>query len=863
MNFLIKSKLYKRVSKLLFVPAIAMAYTPFLLAEDDISSFKEYAFDEGLLKGSAFNIDNLAFFEQADPITPGSYYVELYINSTFIKKLDVVFVKDTPSSKVIPCFSFDELLALGVKKNAINLPVNTTDYSCLNIDKVISGANVNFSYSELKLQLTIPQISIKTQPRGYVSPESLDEGIPVIFTNYNINQYHVSYKGGNQGLKNADSTYINMALGANLGLWRYRQQTSFSKQSHFNSSVKTNNRYIQRTILPWNSELLLGESFTSGQYFSGIAFKGISLKSDDRMLPDSLRGYAPSVRGIAKTTANVTVRQAGDIIYQITVPPGPFEINDLYATNYAGDLDVTVQEADGSVNNFIVPYSAVPDSLRPGMSRYDATLGKTRFLEDNDSFFDATYRRGLSNSITLNSGFRRANDYYAILFGGVYSSDLGAFGATVTYSNTTLNGKTDTGWMSRLSYSRTFVPTSTTLTIANYHYSTSGYRDLHDVLGLRNAVKNGYDWNSSTYMQRSRFDISLNQSLGQYGTIFLNGSIQDYYGNREKDIQLQASYATFFNNGLAVNLAVMRGKYGAYSSSYSGYVDDNNVYYQNHTPNRYQTTVMLSFSMPLGRAKNAPSVASYINNDFDSGTSYQASISGTLGEKQTSSYSMSYSTNDRERVDTWNGTLQTRLPIATASLSGSISDRYWQISQGLQGSVVLHSGGVTFGPYLGDTFGIIEAQGAKGAEVLGGQGAQIDSFGYALIPYLSPYHYNNVLLSPENMNSHAELMSNQKQVAPYAGIASKIRFSTIVGYPVLIILEQTDKNIPMGAAVYEGDKNVGMVGQGEQVYARLSNIKGTLDIRWGTADSQLCKANYNLSEEDLNKFLIVVKSKCI
>lgn len=496
-----------------------------------------------------------------------------------------------------PCFSVDELVDLGIKKDTIKTTQHTDNTTCLIPDNVIDGATPNFIYTKLGLQLTIPQLSMNSLPRGYVSPDALETGVPVIFTNYNASQYHVSCKG-QSNLKNVDSTYINMNIGANLGLWRYRQQTFFTRQSHVGSDIKTSNHYVQRTILPLQSELLIGESFTTGQYFSGIGFKGIFLKSDDGMLPESRRGYAPSIRGIAKTNANVIIRQGGNIIYQTTVPPGPFEINDLYATNYAGDLNVTVNEADGSISSFTVPYSAVPDSLRPGISRYDVTIGQTRYVGDDDKFADFTYRRGITNAVTLNTGLRAADGYQAALLGGVYTNEIGSFGATTTFSRAKILGKTETGWMSRLSYSRTFDPTDTTITIANYHYSTSGYRDLNDVLGLRQAAKDGAEWDSSTYMQRSRFDVSLNQSLGAYGNIFLNGAIQDYYGNRERDTQLQASYSKVFNNGVSVNLSVTRSKYGAYNSA-TNYMDSYDVRSQYNVSNSFQTTTMLTLSIVL------------------------------------------------------------------------------------------------------------------------------------------------------------------------------------------------------------------------------------------------------------------------
>lgn len=62
------------------------------------------------------------------------------------------------------------------------------------------------------------------------------------------------------------------------------------------------------------------------------------------MYPDSLQGYAPTVRGIARTAAKLTIRQNGYVIYQSYVSPGAFAITDLNPTSSSGDLEVTVDE---------------------------------------------------------------------------------------------------------------------------------------------------------------------------------------------------------------------------------------------------------------------------------------------------------------------------------------------------------------------------------------------------------------------------------------------------------------------------------------------------------------------------------------
>ncbi|MEX0632736.1 fimbria/pilus outer membrane usher protein [Serratia ureilytica] len=82
---------------------------------------------------------------------------------------------------------------------------------------------------------------------------------------------------------------------------------------------------------------------------------------------------------------------------------------------------------------------------------------------------------------------------------------------------------------------------------------------------------------------------------------------------------------------------------------------------------------------------------------------------------------MNFTTDDDRQQSIWGGNLQTRLPYANVTGSFSTARQYRQGSLSLQGAVVAHRGGVTLGPYVGDTFALIEAPGASGARVMDGQ----------------------------------------------------------------------------------------------------------------------------------------------
>ncbi|MET5012726.1 fimbria/pilus outer membrane usher protein, partial [Burkholderia pseudomallei] len=78
-----------------------------------------------------------------------------------------------------------------------------------------------------------------------------------------------------------------------------------------------------------------------------------AMKSDDRMLPPSMRGYAPHDTGVARTNAIVTVMQDSRVLYMTKVSPGAFALSNL-TPSVQGTLDVVVEEEDGTVQRFQV-----------------------------------------------------------------------------------------------------------------------------------------------------------------------------------------------------------------------------------------------------------------------------------------------------------------------------------------------------------------------------------------------------------------------------------------------------------------------------------------------------------------------------
>lgn len=58
---------------------------------------------------------------------------------------------------------------------------------------------------------------------------------------------------------------------------------------------------------------------SSGDIFDSVGYRGVDFSSDERILPSSMLGYAPQIRGMAKTNAKIEIWQKDQLIYQSSV----------------------------------------------------------------------------------------------------------------------------------------------------------------------------------------------------------------------------------------------------------------------------------------------------------------------------------------------------------------------------------------------------------------------------------------------------------------------------------------------------------------------------------------------------------------
>ncbi|MBK3787094.1 fimbrial biogenesis outer membrane usher protein, partial [Paraburkholderia aspalathi] len=232
-------------------------------------------------------------------------------------------------------------------------------------------------------------------------------------------------------------------------------------------------------------------------------------------------------------------------------------------------------------------------------------------------------------------------------------------------------------------------------------------------------------------------------------------------------------------------------------------------------------------------------------------TQLQTMVSGALGENSELSYGVTANHawgGDTSSTTGGSANALYRSPYAQFSGTVGAGTGYSQGSLGVSGAVVAHPGGVTLSQPLSDTFGIIEAPNAEGAHVTNASGAQVDSRGYAVIPYLTPYSMNTVELDPKGLSTDVELQETSQQVAPHAGAIALLKFATVYGRSAVIEVRQANGTpLPFGATVQDDSgKDVGVVGQASRIFARGLQDKGNLTVKWGEDSGSLCHLSYDL-----------------
>lgn len=785
---------------------------------------------------------DLSSYENSRAQAPGIYKVDIFINGTFIETSDIEFKKVTKpvaTDDLYPCFNIKQLETYGIRTNAIKDLEPDID-GCVDVKK-IPEAKIDFNFNLQQIKLSIPQAAVSSSVRGYVNPESYDNGIPALFLNY---RYYGSNGYARKDHDSDDETHsINMLPGINLGAWRLRNYSTWNKSSNNDGKWDSIYTYSETNIVSIKSLLTIGENFSPTDIFDSVPYRGVQLATDDAMDPESIQGYAPVVRGVAKSNAKVIIKQNGYIIYQSFVPPGAFEITDLYSTGGNGDLAVTVEEADGSNQQFIVPFASLPVLRREGSFKYSLTAGDYRSSDDDvdkTPFSQATMSYGLPLNTTMYGGFQAASKYQALTFGlGNNLGDLGAISTDITQAWSTLKDQDKASGQSiRFRYSKNLNATGTNISIAGYRYSTSGFYTINDTL---DTYRNNYSFYSIDRL-KNRSELTISQGLpANLGYINIGGVIEDYWNNKRRSTSANIGYSNSWK-GISYTLNY------AHNRSSTEY---------NNAKRNYETDKIFSLNVtvPLSQFMKNTWLTYGLTSSSPGSTANTVGLSGTALQGENLSWNVQQGYDNRDFASGSTG-------LDYKGTYGEIYGNYdydnnrQHLNYGATGSIILHENGITLGQAFSDSAILVKAPGAKGTRVTNDVGVITDFRGYTIVPNVSLYRKNDVSLDTETLPENVEINVSTATVVPTRGSITRAEFSGNTGArAILRLISGNGTVIPFGATVTylsnKHDKNItGIVSDNGQVYMSGLDESGILMVQWGRSADAQCKAPYHLNNDN-------------
>ncbi|HHR6146923.1 TPA: fimbria/pilus outer membrane usher protein [Providencia alcalifaciens] len=816
-------------------------------------------FDPTLLnlpEGTRADSIDLSAFTRSESVTAGRYVVTLRINKEDQGQKEIHFSADEQGN-IVPEITPALLDEYGVNVDSIpTLKSLPKDEPILSLKEALPDSQIQFDVAKLDLNINIPQVAMRHKARGAVDPSLLDQGITALLFNYQLNGSKQKFSGSQISGKNTvNSLYANMSGGLNIAAWRLRSNFLYMENKSKHSGYSTHHReskfsrtILSRDIQRLGSELVVGETSTLNDVFDSVPFKGIRLLSNEQMLSRGERGFAPEIRGVAMSNSRIIIRQNGNIIYQTYVAPGPFVINDIYPTGAAGDLEVSIQEEDGSTRVFTQAFSSLPVMQRVGGLKYEIAAGQyDGGITDGSKeqhFMMGTLIYGLPKAITVYTGLLGANNYWSEMIGTGIS--LGAFGALsmdMTHAQTTIFNERKQGQSFRVRYSKNLSESGTSVDLTALRYSTKEYYSFADFNQAGYQLKeNVAPWLNGR--QRSSFQTYINQSLGKWGSIYLRGMRSDYWGKADTVTTLGLGYNSFY-----------RGV--SYGIDYSISRTEGN----GNWPENKQVSVNMSipFSIFSGH-KSIENINStfQVSHDNTGRTYQQVGINGQLLENKLN-YQLTESGDNQDQ--SMMSSLSLGYQGSKGYLGGGYS--YGRDSQlmyaNASGGMIIHAGGVSLSQYIGNSAAVVYAPDAAGTKVNNGS-TVIDLNGYGVLPHLSDYAQNIASLDVHTLPENVESKENALNLYPTKGAIVSAHFKTLKGYQAMITLQQPH-NVPMGAiaSLHQNEAAEeaiisGIVSDNGRVYLSGLPESGQLVIKWGKSGSERCEAPFEMEKSVENAY---------
>jgi len=771
--------------------------------------------------GDRNNID-LSRFEVANYIAPGEYLLDVVLNGRTLPEQSLIKYVSTPDNKNSRICLTPELVAKFDLTDSARQSLNTwNDGRCTSLD-TLKEVTVRYDQEKQTLNISIPQAWMTYHDENWVPPSQWDEGVSGAILDYNLlgSKYMPQ-----QGTSSTNLSSYGTA-GFNLGAWRaradYQYNNSRSSGGKHNDQFTWTQKYLFRAIPSMGARFNAGETYFNSDIFDSFRFLGVSLNSDQRMLPPSLRGYAPQVTGIAKTNAKVSISQNGRVIYQTNVSPGPFVIQDL-SEAVQGALDVRIEEENGSVTTYQVSTATIPFLTRKGEVRFKTAMGKPTTGSDNTvmqpGFYSGEMSWGAMNNFSLYGGvITTTGNYQSQALGvGQNLQDFGAVSFDVTRSSATVpvEGR-QSGYSYRVNYSKRFDATGSQITFAGYRFSEKSFMSLNQYLDKVNGDHYSRD-------DKQTYTVTANQFLPWPAITLYLSATHKVYWNDSPSNNYSISVSKIFDvgrfTGISATLSASKLKYQ--------YTDENQMF--------------LSFSVPLSSGQQ---ISYDAQQDSQGGFSQTASYYNSQDPKNSWRVGAGGSSPDLQKGDgVFRANYQHMSPYGQLGVNGSVKNNdYRSVSANWYGSLTAtRYGAALHQSSAGNEPRMMVAMGVKGIPISDGASVTND-YGIAVVNGVSSYQTSDVRVDVNHLPDDVEVYSSVVSKTLTEGAIGFRKIRAVKGERVMATIRLADGSFPpLGASVTDDSSGfeAGLIGDGGLAY--LAGVSGEKNLTVHWSDDSQCR----------------------
>lgn len=705
-------------------------------------------FDRETLRSLGMDPEMAGYFAHESRFMPGKRSVSLKVNGNAAGTVIATF--DAAGELCIDKAFMEQA---GIR------PPDHDQEGCYDVKSEHPGIIVKLVPAQESVELVVPHDQLEKQG---VNLGDFKAGGSAGLFNYTLLASRNSFEGGR-----SDYSQLMLDGGFNVSDWLFRSHQLMSRSDgKFNSQNSQN--YLQHTLMNWKTTMKAGEVSLNNRLLEGSSIYGIELAPEDALLESQ---DVVQVTGIANTAqARVEIRQQGILVYSTLVPAGPFTLTDVPLRNYTSDLNVTVQETDGTQRNFVVP--ATLYSRNPGDPKgYYFSVGRVSDNYDKKPWVTSVsggWRIMPSHNV---GGGLLVTDGYQGIGLSLDSALLPKTLLSLKFNQSIDRSTARQGQKYQLA-ANTSLPMDISLS-ASVTKKSMNYRDFIQTIDDDTGDQNKYEYS---------FGFGWGNEL--LGT--MNASVYETrtYGQSERSRFYSVSWGKSFDK-FSVSTSWQRQLTGESSARKS------------------ENSMFVNISVPLGRH----SIHAW-SRQKKGAERYGLTTMGQLTED--SMYSLGTERDAQQRDNSFSAGINTNLHYtqisANASTSGSRSNSY---SGTLQGGVVAHDSGVTLSPLaVRETFAIAQLDkpvaGVRLDTPLGP--TWTDFSGQAVIPAVNAWKNSRVEVNTETLPKNMDIGNGTRMLKQAKGSVGTAHFDVLTQRRVLLNVTMSDgKALPRGIAITDAD----------------------------------------------------------